>query len=134
MNRKRDTYDRIAVGERIRRKRIQIGLSQDELAERIDRATKYCSDIERGICGMSIETMLAISDILDMSLDFLMFGELDEEEQARQERDELALAHLLSKCTDRERDYALRLLKLFIASMNLNHSGGNGSEETASQG
>lgn len=134
MNRKRDTYDRIAVGERIRRKRIQIGLSQDELAERIDRATKYCSDIERGICGMSIETMLAISDILDMSLDFLMFGELDEEEQARQERDELALAHLLSKCTDRERDYALRLLKLYIASMNLNHSGGNGNEETASQG
>ena len=46
MNKKREPYDRIAVGERIRRKRIQLGLSQDELAVRINRATKYCSDIE----------------------------------------------------------------------------------------
>lgn len=130
MNRKRDTYDRIAVGERIRHKRIQLGLSQDELAERIDRATKYCSDIERGICGMSVETMLAIADSLDMTLDNLMFGEFSAEELARQEQDELAIAHLLSKCTDREREYALRLLKLYIASMNLNHAKEN-SEEPA---
>ena len=35
MNKKREPYDKIAVGERIRRKRIQLGLSQDELAVRI---------------------------------------------------------------------------------------------------
>lgn len=117
MNRKRDTYDRIAVGERIREQRIRIGLSQDELAERIDRATKYCSDIERGICGMSVETMLAIADNLDMTLDYMMFGEASQEELARQKHDENVLIHLLSKCTDRQRDYAIRLLKLYIASM-----------------
>ena len=38
MNRKRETYDRLTVGGRIRDKRIQIGLSQEEVAERIDRA------------------------------------------------------------------------------------------------
>ena len=38
MNKKREPYDRIAVGERIRHKRIQLGLSQDELAVRINRA------------------------------------------------------------------------------------------------
>ena len=65
MNKKREPYDRIAVGERIRHKRIQLGLSQDELAVRINRATKYCSDIERGMCGMSVETMLAIAKSLD---------------------------------------------------------------------
>lgn len=122
MNRKRDTYDRIAVGERIRSRRIQIGLSQDELAERIDRAAKYCSDIERGICGMSVETMLSIADSLDISLDFLMFGTLSEEETARQKQDEFVLTHLLSKCSDRERDYALRLLKLYVSAITLNHS------------
>ena len=46
MNRKKESYDRIAVGERIRQKRTLIGLSQDELAEQIDRAPKYISDIE----------------------------------------------------------------------------------------
>ena len=47
MNRKREAYDRLAVGDRIRKKRVQLGFSQDEVAERIDRAPKYCSDIER---------------------------------------------------------------------------------------
>ena len=90
MNRKREAYDRLAVGDRIRKKRVQLGFSQDEVAERIDRAPKYCSDIERGTCGMSTETMLAISECLDMSLDYMMFGEQTDEEARRQENDELA--------------------------------------------
>lgn len=66
------------------KKRVQLGFSQDEVAERIDRAPKYCSDIERGTCGMSTETMLAISECLDMSLDYMMFGEQTDEEARRQ--------------------------------------------------
>lgn len=118
MNRKRDTYDRLAVGERIRYKRALIGLSQEELAEKIDRAPKYCSDIERGICGMSVETMLAMADNLDMSLDYMMFGNISEEELERQKSDEATLVHILSQCSDKKREYALRLLKLYIASLN----------------
>lgn len=116
MNKKRDTYDRIAVGERIRKKRIQLGLSQDELAVRIDRATKYCSDIERGMCGMSIETMLAIAKALDMNLDYMMFGEISETEREWQQKDALTLIHLIEKAPASQRNYAIRLLKLFIAA------------------
>ena len=113
MNRKREAYDRLAVGDRIRKKRVQLGFSQDEVAERIDRAPKYCSDIERGTCGMSTETMLAISECLDMSLDYMMFGEQTDEEAKRQENDELAVIHILSRCSKQQRDYAIRLLKLY---------------------
>jgi transcriptional regulator with XRE-family HTH domain len=119
MNRKREAYDRLAVGDRIRKKRVQLGFSQDEVAERIDRAPKYCSDIERGTCGMSTETMLAISKCLDMSLDYMMFGEQTDEEAKRQENDELAVIHILSRCSKQQRDYAIRLLKLYIASMQI---------------
>ena len=97
MNKKREPYDKIAVGERIRRKRIQLGLSQDELAVRINRATKYCSDIERGMCGMSIETMLAIAKALDMNLDYMMFGEISETEREWQQKDALTLIHIIEK-------------------------------------
>ena len=119
MNRKREAYDRLAVGDRIRKKRVQLGFSQDEVAERIDRAPKYCSDIERGTCGMSTETMLAISECLDMSHDYMMFGEQTDEEARRQENDELAVIHILSGCSKQQRDYAIRLLKLYIASMQI---------------
>lgn len=74
MNRKREPYDRYSVGERIQKRRQSLGLSQENLAEQMDRATKYCSDIERGTCGMSLETMLSFSKHLNMSLDYMMFG------------------------------------------------------------
>ena len=111
MNKKREPYDRIAVGERIRHKRIQLGLSQDELAVRINRATKYCSDIERGMCGMSVETMLAIAKSLDM-----MFGEISETEREWQQKDAMTLIHIIEKAPASQRNYAIRLLKLFIAA------------------
>lgn len=116
MNKKREPYDKIAVGERIRRKRIQLGLSQDELAVRINRATKYCSDIERGMCGMSIETMLAIAKALDMNLDYMMFGEISETEREWQQKDALTLIHIIEKAPASQRNYAIRLLKLFLAA------------------
>ena len=115
MNKKREPYDRIAVGERIRHKRIQLGLSQDELAVRINRATKYCSDIERGMCGMSVETMLAIAKSLDMNLDYMMFGEISETEREWQQKDAMTLIHIIEKAPASQRNYAIRLLKLFIA-------------------
>ena len=74
MNRIRPTYDRASVGKRIQQRRQSLGLSQEVLAEQMDRATKYCSDIERGYCGMSIETMLLYSKHLNMSLDYMMLG------------------------------------------------------------
>ena len=117
MNKKRDTYDSITVGKRIHQKRIQLGLSQDELAVRINRATKYCSDIERGMCGMSIETMLSISKVLDMSLDYMMFGEVSEIDKEWQQKDALTLIHIIEKAPATQRNYAIRLLKLFIAAI-----------------
>lgn len=123
MNKKRDTYDRITVGKRIHQKRIQLGLSQDELAVRINRATKYCSDIERGMCGMSIETMLSISKALDMSLDYMMFGEVSEIEKEWQQKDALTLIHIIEKAPATQRNNAIRLLKLFIAAIGNSDTG-----------
>ena len=48
------TYNRLAAGERLRLKRTLLGMTQEEMAERIDRVPKYYADIERGSCGMSV--------------------------------------------------------------------------------
>ena len=119
MNKKRtdEIYDRIAVGRRIQQKRQLLDISQEELAERIDRATKYISDIERGICGMSIETMMSITRELDMSLDYMIYGSGTTNLLERQSNDMLAVEHLLSVTSDIERAYAVRLLKVFLAGM-----------------
>lgn len=111
------TYDRLAAGERIREKRNLLGFTQDEMAEKIDRAAKYYADIECGSCGMSVETLMALSETLDMSLDYIIYGKNTEENGYPGETAEVsAILTMLNNSEQRERDYALRLLKLFLAS------------------
>ena len=54
-------FDHGAVGERIRRRRKELNLTQAELAEQVGCATKSCADIERGSCGMSTAAPRACS-------------------------------------------------------------------------
>lgn len=112
------TYDRLSTGERIRQQRGRLGLTQEELAERIGRTPKYYADIERGSCGMSVETLMALSEVLNLSLDFLIFGEETEEEKQKRENEMFVALDMLDQCSERKRKYALRMLELFLAACN----------------
>ena len=114
---RKDTYDRLAAGDRIRLKRILLGLTQDEMAERINRASKYYADIERGSCGMSVETLMAISSSLNMSLDYIIYGKSNNEKEKEQHTEEVAaIENMLDWAHMRNRKYALDMLKLFLAA------------------
>lgn len=109
------TYDRISVGERLRSKRTLLGMTQEEMAEKIDRATKYYADIERGSCGMSVETLLSLSSVLDMSLDYIILGKTAKERDGAYTDEVVATMSLLNNCSSRNRSYLLKILKLFLA-------------------
>ncbi len=108
------TYDRLAVGDRLRLKRTLLGMTQDEIAEKINRATKYYADIERGNCGMSIETLLSLSSSLNMSLDYIIWGESEGNHEIAHTDEVTAVMCLLDTCSERNRTFALRMLKLFL--------------------
>ena len=113
-----DTYNRLAAGERLRLKRTLLGMTQEEMAERIGRVPKYYADIERGSCGMSVETLMALSHSLNMSLDYIIFGN-ESVNNVQKHQDEIsAILDILDTCPDKKRDYALRRRKLFIAACN----------------
>lgn len=113
------TYNRLAAGERLRLKRTLLGFTQDEMAEKIDRASKYYADIERGTCGMSIETLLALSSALNLSLDYIIYGKPEDEKAPAKNSDEItALVKLISTLPPRQQKYALELLRLFILACN----------------
>lgn len=109
------TYDRLAAGERLRLKRTLLGFTQDEVAEKIDRAAKYYADIERGSCGMSVETLMAICATLNLTLDYVIYGIVHSEHEKVCHTDEVtAILELLNHSAERKRKYALRMLKLFL--------------------
>ena len=113
----KETYDRLAAGDRLRLKRTLLGLTQDEMAERINRASKYYADIERGSCGMSVETLMSISDSLNMSLDYIIYGKSYSENEKKQHTEEVtAIMTILDSSNKRTRKYALEILKLLIAA------------------
>lgn len=67
-------YDYILTGEQIRQKRLELKLTIETVAEKINRSVKYYGDIERGSCGMSIKTLISISKTLDLSTDYILYG------------------------------------------------------------
>ena len=119
------TYDRLAVGERLRQKRILLNMTQDEMAEKINRAPKYYADIERGNCGMSVETLLALSHTLNMSLDYILLGDIEKERETIHTEETAAVLNLLDNCDEKNRNYAMRILKLFLIACRK----GSGEEE-----
>ena len=64
----------IEVGERIRAARENRGLTQEQLAERIDVSTQYISDLERGVVGPSLSTFRSVCVELRVTSDSLLFG------------------------------------------------------------
>lgn len=62
------------IGERIKKKRKQIGLTQEQLAERIDVTVGYVSQCERGISKINLEKLSEISDVLKCDLSYFVSG------------------------------------------------------------
>ena len=97
-------YDRIAAGDRIRQRRLLLGMTQEELAEKIGRAYKYCQDIERGSCGMSIETLILLSSSLNVTMDYIIYGYEDTEPKTPEQLLEMeAVEELLGHCSEKKR-------------------------------
>jgi transcriptional regulator with XRE-family HTH domain len=63
------------VGDRVKQRRLELGLSQDALAERAGISKSFLSDLETGKRSVGAETLLDLGRAMGVSLDFLMTGE-----------------------------------------------------------
>jgi len=64
----------IAIGIRIKEIRNQRKMTQEELAEAVDFCAQQISDIERGVCGMSVPKLMDFCRALEIDADYLLFG------------------------------------------------------------
>lgn len=103
--------DWVSIGGRIRRQREFLGYTREQFAELLDVTPKFCSDIELGVKGMSVQTLCRISEVLRLSTDFILFGRENTESSS-------PITQLLRSCSSSEQAYAEQLLKTFIMAMN----------------
>lgn len=63
------------VGERVKARRLELGLTQDDLAEKAGISKSFLSDLENGRRSIGAETLLDLGRAMGVSLDLLMTGE-----------------------------------------------------------
>lgn len=114
-------YKANEVGIRLRTLRKSGGYSREEIAAGIGRSPKYYADIERGICGMSLDTLISLSDFYHVSLDFLVMGTT---EQNPEQLDEETRWAMLRLCQMEK-----RRRKIVVEMVNLMAEQAQGKEE-----
>lgn len=62
------------IGERISRRRKLMGLTQEQLAEKMDVSIQMISNLERGIKAIKIDNLVRLSEILNVSTDYILTG------------------------------------------------------------
>ncbi len=68
--------DYTGIGQRIAKRRIQAGLKQNTLAEKIGISNNYLSSIERGKEKPSLEIIVNICNALQVTPDYLLMGNM----------------------------------------------------------
>lgn len=66
--------DIIEIGNRIANARLEKGLTQEQLAERLDISNNFLSVVETGKRKFSLDKLIAVANELDLSLDYLIYG------------------------------------------------------------
>ena len=68
----KNEFDYSALGTRIRKARKQQNLTQEQLAEACNLSTAHIGHIERGTRALSIESLITLSKVLNVSTDYLL--------------------------------------------------------------
>lgn len=95
-----------AMGERLRIQRNLHHLTQAQLAEKLDISIKHYSEAERGIIGLSVDNLIKVSEILGISLDYLLRGITIEYPVP------IRLIEIYSACPDSKKEHFLEILEL----------------------
>ncbi len=99
-------YDFGLMGERVKQARKAKRYTQAELAEFINMNPKNVSQIERGVIGISLSTLIGICKTLDVSADYILFGVTSGEQNN-------AVNKILSELSETEQIYAENLLAVY---------------------
>lgn len=65
------------IGNNVKTIRLSRGVTQEQMAEKLNRSVNFVSLIELGKSGMSVETIIAICNILDISSESIFKGLID---------------------------------------------------------
>ncbi len=76
-------FDPVKFGKRLKELRSLHGLTQEQLAEKLNITLDHLKRLENGRNGCSIDLLMSISETLSVSSDYLLFGKTNHDEERR---------------------------------------------------
>ena len=98
-------YDTRLIGQRLQAARKAKHYTQDYVSARANIGEKFLSQIECGKAGLSVQTLLALCDILEVSPNYILLAETPFTDSG--------LNALMRQLTPRQRQDAETMLTLF---------------------
>ena len=102
----------IEIGQRLRQRRQELGLTRDKMSELADIGSGYYGQLEVSTSQMSIDTLIKLSRSMHLPMEYILFGE------GYEPGNPSAMIDLLQHCTPRELSLAEEVLKLFLMKEN----------------
>lgn len=105
--------NRVEMGARIKEARLKSNLTQEQLAEKLGIGPTYICDIERGAKFPSFGLFINIVDVLNVSADYILRGEVESGKHYIYDDITKKLEHL----TPKQRLGVMNLIDAYIKSL-----------------
>ena len=98
---------RTQIGHNIRQRRLEMNLTQEQLAEKVGCSHEHCVQVENGNKGLSIQSLRKMAEVLNVSIDYLVCGRTEKTEYE-------SILRLLDKLPLSQLHRLERVLELFV--------------------
>jgi transcriptional regulator with XRE-family HTH domain len=103
------------MGIRIREVRRERGWTQDQLAAAVGVSRSAVAQWETGRAGQVTTNLTRIADVLDVGVEFIMYGDNKRAPTEPRQGDELALLRLYRECSEEDQQLLLRTARRLVA-------------------
>ncbi len=115
LNKKYRSLDQREMGRRIRDRREALGLSREDLSELLDVSAQFIADVEYGNKGLSIKRLYLLSQVLDVTTDYILAGSLysfETDGEATRFREEIM--ELIYKCDAKQLKGIREITEIYV--------------------
>ncbi|MDD3141474.1 MAG: helix-turn-helix transcriptional regulator [Lachnospiraceae bacterium] len=99
MENRKYQYDGIIVGENIRRERLRLGLTTEQLAELVDKSARHINKVELGWSKLSIDLLYDLASALHTDANTLL--------EIKPKKSEISIDELLMEQEPEVRNYMM---------------------------
>ena len=105
-------YDYRSIGTRLRNARIMKKCTQEYVANKLGVSCQHISEVERGLGGLSIPSLMEVCKILEVDADYILFGTITRDNHN-------PLNEILVKMTPEQSSHAEEIIRAYAKSFGI---------------